>query len=323
MRVKTSFRELFKRHPGNPIITINDWPYPVNSAFNCGATLLNGQTVLLVRVEDRTGLSHLAIAKSTDGVKNWKIESKPALFSEPEKYPEEIWGVEDPRITYIPELKEYYITYTAFSRGGPLVSLAKTADFKTFDKIGAVLPPENKDAALFPVRFNNQWAVIHRPAGSIMESGHHIWIALSPDLVHWGKHRILLMARTGAWWDAGKVGISPPPLRIPEGWLVLYHGVKKTAEGALYRLGLALLDLNDPTKLIRRANEWVMGPSENYERQGDVNNVVFPCGWILENDQVRLYYGSADTSIALAIAHIKDLRDYILQCPKVKEPELE
>lgn len=310
-----SSHELFHRYQNNPIITINDIPYPANSVFNCGATVINGETVLLIRVEDLRGISHLTVARSKDGITNWRLDSNPTLLPEPNYYPEEIWGIEDPRITYIDELKKYVIAYTAYSHGGPLVSLAMTENFITFERLGAVLPPEDKDAALFPVRFNNRWAMLHRPIISTPYSAAHIWISFSPDLIHWGEHRILIRAREGAWWDANKIGLSPPPIQIPEGWLVLYHGVKKTAGGVIYRLGLVLLDLNDPTKVLRRSDQWIFGPRAHYEREGDVDDVVFPCGWIVDDDTVRLYYGAADSCIALATAKLSDLRKYILSCP--------
>lgn len=133
--MKPKFKELFKRHSKNPLLTINDWPYPAHSVFNCGAASIDDTTILLVRVEDLRGMSHLTIARSSDGISNWQIDTKPTVVPEPEKYPEEIWGIEDPRITYLDELGEYYITYTAYSIGGPLVSLAKTKNFKTFEKL--------------------------------------------------------------------------------------------------------------------------------------------------------------------------------------------
>jgi predicted GH43/DUF377 family glycosyl hydrolase len=311
--------ELFKRYKGNPIITIQNIPYKANSVFNAGAVKFGDETILLMRIEDMRGISHLTIARSKNGVDNWRIDSKPTLQPEPEKFPEEIWGIEDPRITFLEELNKYAITYTAYSHGGPLVSLALTEDFEKFEKVGAILPPEDKDAALFPVKFNNRWAMIHRPIISTPYSAAHIWISFSPDLFHWGEHRILIRARDGAWWDANKIGLSPPPILIPEGWLILYHGVKKTAGGSIYRLGLALLDKENPTKVLRRSDEWIFGPRELYEREGDVDDVVFPCGWIVEGDEVRLYYGAADTSIALAFANLNELREYILNCPEAEE----
>jgi len=317
MKHNDYFPQLFQRDPQNPILTIGNWPYPANSVFNCGAALFGGETILLVRVEDRRGMSHLTAAKSKDGRTGWQVDSRPTFPPDPQDYPEEAWGVEDPRITYIEELGEYFIAYTAYSEGGPLVSLVKTKDFVTFERLGPVMPSEDKNAALFPVRFDGRWAMLHRPVSPISRTGVHIWISFSPDLKHWGDHRILLWARRGGWWDADKIGISPPPLRLPEGWLILYHGVRTTGGGVIYRLGLALLDLENPTKVLRRSDEWVFGPQERYERDGDVDDVVFPCGWVKENDLVRLYYGAADTSVALATASIDDLREYINRCPEV------
>ena len=137
--------------------------------------------------------------------------------------------------------------------------------------------------------------MIHRPV-SAGSSGAHIWLSFSPDLTHWGDHHILLHARRGAWWDANKIGLSPPPLETPEGWLLLYHGVRHTPGGCLYRLGLALLDLEDPCRVLRRSDEWIFAPEMPYERQGDVNGVVFPCGWVLDRGgTIRMYYGGADS----------------------------
>jgi predicted GH43/DUF377 family glycosyl hydrolase len=174
------------------------------------------------------------------------------------------------------------------------------------------MPPEDKDAAVFPHKFGNRYAMIHRPV-STGSSGAHIWLSYSPDLRHWGDHHVLLQARRGAWWDANKIGLSPPPLETPEGWLIMYHGVRQTAGGCLYRLGLALLDLENPCRVIQRSDDWVFAPEMPYERQGDVNSVVFPCGWIhdKESDQIRMYYGGADTCVALATCQLSDLLSYL------------
>jgi predicted GH43/DUF377 family glycosyl hydrolase len=128
---------------------------------------------------------------------------------------------------------------------------------------------------------------------------------------HWGDHQIVVPARRGAWWDANKIGLSPPPLRTDRGWLILYHGVRMTASGCLYRLGLGLLDLEDPTKLLARSDEWVFAPQEDYEVVGDVDKVVFPCGWVSEGDELRLYYGGADKRIALATARVSEMLDWL------------
>jgi predicted GH43/DUF377 family glycosyl hydrolase len=304
-------RELFIRHPGNPILTCDDLAYPANSVFNPAATLVDGKTVLLLRVEDRRGLSHLTVARSDDGATGWTVDPSPTLVPSPETHPEELWGIEDPRITYLREEERWYIVYTAFSRGGPLVSIASTQDFRSFERLGPATPPEDKDAALLPVRIDGRWVMLHRPSPTSASLGAHIWISFSPDLKHWGEHRILLRARQGAWWDANKIGLSPPPLETERGWLLMYHGVRTTAAGSLYRLGLALLDLEDPTRVIRRSDEWIFTPVEEYERSGDVGDVVFPCGWTVQDGRIYLYYGAADTSVCLATADLDDVLDWL------------
>lgn len=303
--------ELFHRHPNNPILTADDWPYPVNSVFNAGAVMLpDGITLLLCRVEDRRGISHLCVARSANGVDDWQIDPKPTFVSDPDLYPEELWGIEDPRITFVPELKQYAVVYTAYTRDGPGVALAFTEDFATFDRYGVVMSPEDKDAALLPHRIAGEWAMVHRPVSA---PSAHMWISSSPDLRHWGNHKIMLEARLGAWWDAKKIGLSPPPLETPEGWLVIYHGVRLTAAGARYRLGLALFDLEQPDKCLRRGDEWVFRPEQDYEVSGDVDNVVFPCGYTIaaDGDTMNLYYGAADTSIALATGSVAEMLKWL------------
>jgi predicted GH43/DUF377 family glycosyl hydrolase len=279
--------------------------------------MVDGETVLLLRVEDMRGHSHMTVARSRDGITNWRIDEQPTFVADPDHYPEEIWGIEDPRITRLEEQDRWAITYTAYSVGGPLVSLATTRDFKTFTRLGPVMPPDDKDAALFPVRFNGRWAMLHRPmpaaSATSTGTGAHIWMSWSPDLKHWGDHHILLRARRGGWWDANKIGLSPPPLRTEEGWLLLYHGVRMTASGAIYRLGLALVDLEDPTKVLSRSDEWVFEPEADYERFGDVDKVVFPCGWVDVDGEVRIYYGAADSRLAIATAKLADLLDWLRQ----------
>jgi len=302
---------LFRRHPANPILTAKDWPYSMNSVFNAGATLLpDGTTLLLCRVEDRRGLSHLCAARSVNGVDGWQIDREPTLMPCPGEYPEELWGIEDPRLTYVPELQQYAVIYTSYSRGGPGVSLALTKDFRTFQRFGVILSPDDKDAALLPRRINGFWALIHRPMTPL---GCHIWISYSPDLRHWGSHKLILEARRGAWWDANKIGMSPPPLETVRGWLMIYHGVRRTASGSLYRLGLALFDLEQPEKCLLRGDSWIFGPDADYERTGDVDDVVFPCGYTLapDGDTINLYYGAGDCCIALAQGSIGSLLNWL------------
>lgn len=310
--------QLFRREAGNPILTADDLPYGANSVLNPGAARLSDETVLLLRVEDLRGISHLHVARSHDGVSGWRFDPEPLLRPDTLRHPEEIWGCEDPRLTWLPEREEWAIAYTAYSRRGPLVSLALTRDFREVRRLGPAMPPEDKDAALFPRRFGGRWAMLHRP--SPLRGGSHMWLSFSPDLRHWGDHTLVLEARDGAWWDAGKIGLGPPPLETPEGWLVLYHGVHLTAAGAIYRAGLALLDLDDPTIVLHRGEEWVFGPRESYEVTGDVQQVVFPTGWILDplGDELLLYYGAADTVIAVARASLAEVLERVSDTPGVR-----
>ena len=306
------YDELFLRHESNPILTASQWPYPANAIFNPAATLLrDGTTLLLCRVEDLRGLSHLTAARSQNGVDGWVIDPAPTMFPDPKIHPEEIWGIEDARITYIPELRQYAVVYTSYSHGGPGVSMAMTTDFLTFDRLGVVMPPEDKDAALLPYRLDGNWAIIHRPVSGMGAA--HMWISYSKDLKHWGDHKIMMEARRGAWWDANKIGLSPPPIETPRGWLTIYHGVRHTAAGAIYRLGLALFDLHNPGVCLLRGEPWIFSPEEPYERFGDVGNVVFPTGITLgaDGDTINMYYGAADTCVALARGSINRLLSWL------------
>lgn len=302
---------LLQRHSANPILTSKDWPYPINSVFNAGATLLkDGSTLLLCRVEDRRGLSHLCTARSANGIDGWAIDAQPTLMPNPEEYPEELWGIEDPRITYVPELEQYAVAYTSYSKGGPGVSLALTRDFRNYERFGVIMSPDDKDAALLPYRVDGLWALVHRPMTPL---GCHIWISYSPDLRHWGGHRVMMEARKGAWWDANKIGLSSPPIETKSGWLVLYHGVKQTASGSLYRIGLALFDLQKPEICLLRGDSWIFGPETEYERGGDVHDVVFPCGHTIhpDGDTLNIYYGAGDSCIALAQSSVRSLLSWL------------
>jgi len=313
-----TYKELFQRYPKNPILTAKDWPYPANAVFNPAATMFHGKVLLLARVEDRRGFSHFTKAISDDGVSNWQIDRVPTLEPDPKNYPEERWGIEDPRITWLAELSKWAITYTAYSRGGPLVAMALTKDFIDFERLGPLRPADDKDAALFPHKINGKWALIHRPITAHYVPGAHIWLSYSQDFIQWDAREVLMHARRGGWWDGGKIGLAAPPIETAEGWILLYHGVRQTASGSIYRLGMALLDLDNPMQVLHRSDEWVFGPTEWYEREGDVDDVVFPSGWVLDNKTglLKLYYGGADSCIALATANVSDLLAYIKSCPE-------
>jgi beta-1,4-mannooligosaccharide/beta-1,4-mannosyl-N-acetylglucosamine phosphorylase len=307
--------ELLRRYAGNPILTAEDWPYPVNAVFNPAAAVIDGETILVARVEDRRGISHLGVARSPNGIDAWSIAAEPLL--EPEETESELWGFEDPRVVWADELDRWVITCTAYGPSGPAVFLAATEDFTTVERYGVVRHPEDKNAAILPGRIDGRWVLFHRPKTQFGGAHGEILLSRSPDLVNWSTPEQVLQPRAGAWWDSLRIGLGPPPLRTAHGWLLIYHGVKDTVAGEVYRVGLALLDLDEPTQVLRRLPTWILAPLAPYERTGDVPNVVFPCGLVHEpsSDEVRVYYGAADTSICLATTQLEELLDAVLAAP--------
>lgn len=253
------------------------------------AVAYNGQTYL-------SSISHLRLARSYDGV-HFEVEPVPALF--PETIYEE-YGIEDCRIT--PIEGTYYISYTAVSRYGICVGLASTTDFRHYKRHGLILHHENKNVTLFPRKIDGQYVLLHRTASAF--NGPNMWISYSPDLLHWGDHRVLMSPRPDRW-DARRLGAGAPPIETPEGWLMVYHGVNPK-DG--YCAGVALLDLDDPSHVRHRSEEALLTPEENYEVSGFFERVVFPTGLVpINNGSMMLYYGVADRSVAVAKTSVEDL----------------
>ena len=304
-------RELFRRHPANPILTAEDWPAPVNAVFNPAAAVVDGQTVILARVEATTGISHLTVARSANGVDGWSIEPEPLLAPTAGVVGEQ-WGFEDPRAVWLPELERWAITCTVDGPDGPAVYLATTEDFSVIEQGGVISHPADKDAALLPDRIGGKWILFHRPRTE--SSSPQIAVSRSDDLVGWTDPEPVLKPRAGAWWDSVRVGIGPPPLRTDHGWLIIYHGVKLVGNSGIYRVGLALTDLDEPTRVLNRMPGWIFAPFAQHERVGDKSNAVFPCGLVHDADRgaLRLYYGAADSSICLAVAQLDDLLSALL-----------
>jgi predicted GH43/DUF377 family glycosyl hydrolase len=310
-------RELFERNAHNPILTSAHWPYAANAVFNPAAALVGGETILLARVEDLRGISHLTVARSANGLDGWNVDSEPLLAPDDGAESEQ-WGFEDARVVWLPELEQWAITCTAYGPPGPAVYLAMTSDFRTVERRGVIQQPEDKNAALLPERIDGKWILFHRPSvGAVAGAGGEIVLSRSADLVNWGVPEKVLAPRAGAWWDSRRIGIGPPPVRTDHGWLILYHGVKDTVGGGLYRVGLALADLDEPTRVTHRLPEWIFGPKAPYERAGDVANAVFPCGLVHDEStgELRMYYGAADTSIGVATAQLDDLLSAVLDAP--------
>jgi len=298
-------RDVVERWYKNPIITLENVPFPCNTVFNAGATKFGDEYILLMRVEDLAGRSVLALARSDDGY-HFSVDPVPAMEpSKEEPYRSyERRGIEDPRITYLEGT--YYIMYTAYSRYGARLALAKTSDFKNFERIGLISQPENKDGCLFPRKINGRYVRLDRPFGG---GTGNMWVSYSDDLLHWGDSEVVMTTR-GGFWDQDRIGACAPPIETEHGWLEIYHGVKNTSAGPLYRMGAVILDLENPAKVICRSAVPILMPREYYERVGDIGNVVFSCGALLEDGgRLRIFYGAADTCICLGFADVDDLID--------------
>ncbi|RKY64722.1 MAG: glycosidase [Candidatus Latescibacterota bacterium] len=308
MRRRKLGRDVFHRWEGNPVLTLEDIPFRCNTVFNGTPVKLGREYLLLLRVEGQQGYSFFALAKSWDGF-HFEVEEIPVLFPAREGvfgvYEQE--GIEDPRATSLDGC--YYVMYTAYSKYGPRIALAKTEDFHTFERIALISEPGNKDGVLFPEKIGGRYVRLDRPIGLGVGS---IWISYSEDLYAWGDSKVLLSPREG-YWDSYRVGASVPPIKTEWGWLEIYHGVQMTSSGPVYRVGTALLDLEDPSKVVARCKVPLLSPRENYERIGDVPNVVFACGAIVEPDgEVKMYYGAADTCLCVATAKLEDIIRYTL-----------
>lgn len=296
-----------QKYEKNPILTKENVPFDVSSIFNAGAVKVGNEYLLICRIEMSTGRSSFVIAKSKDGI-NFKVDEKPCLTPEDHgEYFEFVeWGIEDVRVTQING--KYYLAYTGYSKYMPLVMLAETEDFENFNILGPVTEPSNKDVALFPEKINGYYWKMDRPTA---EARCDIWINKSPDLIHWGDYKALAEKRAGTW-EATKIGGSTPPIKTDKGWLFLYHGVRNFGSD-MYKIGAMLLDLEKPWIEIGRTTGPILQPDFMYERVGDVGNVVFTNGWVIEETgEIKIYYSGADTNICLATTSV----DYLLSLCK-------
>lgn len=298
--------EIVQRYSGNPILTPEMIP-GANAVFNSSVTRFGEKYVGVFRVEKREGFQSLRVAWSDDGIKNWKFDPDEVLVPTEEPFITYEEARYDPRITKIDDA--YYICHASENRFGCQISVARTRDFRKFEKIAVASEPTNRNMVLFPEKIGGLFVRLDRP----FEFGGkgNIWISYSPDLVYWGRSECIMQSR-GFAWDQGKIGPGAPPIKTKEGWLVLYHGITPRVNAQIYKSGVALLDLDDPRKVIARGKEYLMAPREMYERVGDVPNVVFPTAAIAypEKDELRIYYGGADTVFCLATAKISDLIDF-------------
>jgi len=249
-----------------------------------------------------TTLSHLRLVCSEDGKKFFEPDRYKPIFGNNKL---ESYGIEDCRVIEIEGT--YHLTYTMVSHHGVGVGLIKTNDWKNFKREGMIFPPHNKDCAIFGEKINGKYYALHRPSSPQL-GGNYIWIAESPDLIHWGNHQCLATTRQNKW-DSARVGSGAAPIKTDQGWLEIYHGAD---EHNRYCLGALLLDLHDPSRVIARSVEPIMKPTAEYERVGFFGNVIFTNGHYLKGDTLHLYYGASDEVICGAKFSLKEILNSLL-----------
>jgi predicted GH43/DUF377 family glycosyl hydrolase len=304
---------LISRYKDNPILTKEDIPYPVATVHNAAVVKYEGKYIMIFRSHKLNGRSILGKAVSNDGYhfiaddNPFMVPATEGVFQEYEAY-----GIEDPRIVFIDG--EFLITYSAYSKHGVRIGLAKTTDFKSIERFSLITEADYRNVVIFPEKFNGLYARLDRPHSEI--SPWSIWISYSPDLIHWGESK-LIMKPLQYHWDEMKIGPGAPPIKTPRGWLNIYHGVFPTMDGCVYRLGVALHDLEDPSIIIAVGDDWILQPEEVYEITGYVHNVVFTCGAVPEDDgTVKIYWGGADKVMCVGTSNLEALVDHCLDNPR-------
>jgi beta-1,4-mannooligosaccharide/beta-1,4-mannosyl-N-acetylglucosamine phosphorylase len=303
------------RYQTNPIIDHDHIPSS-NSIFNSAIVRFENGFAGVFRCDSKTRQMQMHVGKSADGI-HWEISNERIRFQPHDGRSAEINGFEyayDPRVVWLED--RYYITWCN-GYHGPTIGVGYTHDFETFTQMENAYLPFNRNGVLFPRKINGKFLMLSRPS----DNGHtpfgDIFYSESPDMIHWGRHRFVMGATTG--WQGVKIGAGPIPIETSEGWLLIYHGVLNSCNGFVYSFGAALLDLEEPWKVIARGEPYLLAPQAPYERVGDVPNVAFPCAALTDADAKRIviYYGAADTSVCLAFAYLKELIDFVKSNSKV------
>jgi beta-1,4-mannooligosaccharide/beta-1,4-mannosyl-N-acetylglucosamine phosphorylase len=299
------------RSSRNPIIR-RDQAERSNSIFNSAVVPFGDGFAGVFRVDDTTRVMDLRAGRSSDGI-DWQIDAETISWKATDPRVGEIQETfvhaYDPRVTWLED--RYYVTWCN-GYFGPTIGVGYTHDFETFHQLDNAFLPFNRNGVLFPRRVEDMYLMLSRPS----DNGHtpfgDIYLSESPDLVHWGRHRLVMQPR--AWtWESTKLGAGPTPIETSEGWLLIYHGVLTSCSGFVYSMGAALLDLDRPWKVIARSRDYLLSPQVPYEQIGDVPNVVFPCAALLDRPTGRLtvYYGGADTVVCLAHGYLPELIDFV------------
>ena len=300
-----------KRFKNNPILTKGQVPYKVETVHNAGVVKHGKTYVMLFRSHLQNGRSIIGMAESEDGF-SFHVRTEPFLvpcgngpFAEYEEF-----GVEDPRICAM-EGEGYLITYSAYSRHGVRIGLSRTSDFTSVERIAMITQADMRNAVIFPEKVDGRYVRLDRPHSEI--SPWSICVSYSPDLIHWGDSQVV-MKPVPYHWDEMKIGPGATPFKTDKGWLNIYHGVFKTMAGAVYRLGVALHDYDDPATVLGVSDDWILEPEDPWEITGYVPNVVFTCGAVPEDDgTVKIYWGGADTVMCAGTARIADLEKMCLE----------
>ncbi|MDZ4669486.1 MAG: glycoside hydrolase family 130 protein [Phototrophicales bacterium] len=295
------------RYSGNPIISRHATPTS-NSIFNSAAVPFNGAFAGVFRIDDTRRTMNLHVGHSADGV-NWQIEPNPIEWHFSDPALGEFVHRYDPRVVWLED--RYYVTWCN-GYHGPTIGIGYTFDFKEFHFIENAFLPYNRNGVLFPRKINGKYAMFSRPSDTGHTAFGDIFYSESPDMVHWGNHRFVMKPKS--WrWESTKIGAGPIPVETSEGWLLIYHGVLTSCNGYVYSMGAALLDLDQPWKVIYRAAPYLMSPQALYECVGDVPNVVFPCASLHdpETGRIAVYYGAADSVTGLAFTHVDELVSFI------------
>lgn len=297
----------FWRYTKNPVIN-RDPSENLSRVFNSSVVPYGDGFIGVFRGEQNDGIPFLYVGRSKDGL-HFEFDKEPIKFYN-EKGELQISGYQyDPRLVLIDD--KYYITWCD-DYHGPVIAIAYTKDFVNFIKVDHPFIPCNRNGVLFPRKINDLYYMLSRPSDMSHTDFGDVFISESPDLKYWGNHRIV-MERGNEWWCAQKIGPGSTPIEIEEGWLMLFHGVIRTCSGFIYSIGGAILDKNDPSKVLYRCKDFLLTPKEDYETKGFVDNVIFPVSTLVDKDTGRLalYYGSADTYTCLAFSTIDTLVDYI------------
>lgn len=302
-------KEFVTRYKNNPILTKNDIPYKVETVHNAAVAKYNGKYIMLFRSHLDTGRSIIGKAQSSDG---FDFTADPEPFMTPAKEPHfrdyEEYGVEDPRIT--PLEGAFYITYSAYSKHGVRIGLARTYDFETIERIAFITQADYRNTVLFPEKINGRYVKLDRPHSDI--SPWSIWISFSKDLRYWGDSELIIKPVT-YHWDEMKIGPGAPPIKTDKGWLSIYHGVFPTMAGCVYRLGVCLHKLDQPQIMLGVGDRWILQPEDPWEVTGYVHNVVFTCAAVAEDDgTLKIYWGGADKVMCVGTANIDELVDLCL-----------